>query len=124
MVVKIRSPKCSLVCLGAIPGPTVSELRGVRAGARYNPPKRLLIALRQIPAVFRRRRVSPVALVHPVVVVSRVVAGLAVWRVATVSPVLVMRSFSSVHEGNLVQQWNQIGCAHYAQVGSGMSMRK
>ena len=64
------------------------------------------------------------ALVHPVVVVSRVVAGLAVWRVATVSPVLVMRSFSSVHEGNLVQQWNQIGCAHYAQVGSGMSMRK
>jgi hypothetical protein len=40
-----------------------------------------------------RRRVSPVALVHPVVVVSRVVAG---WRVATVSPVLAMRWFSFV----------------------------
>jgi hypothetical protein len=40
-----------------------------------------------------------VALVHPVVVVSRVVAVLAVSRVATVSPVLVMRWFSFVHQG-------------------------
>jgi hypothetical protein len=40
-----------------------------------------------------------VALVHPVVVVSRVVAVLAGWRVATASPVLVMCWSSFVQEG-------------------------
>jgi hypothetical protein len=45
--------------------------------------------------LFVCRRVSPVALVHPGVVVSPVVAALAVLRVA---PVLVMRWFSSVHK--------------------------
>ena len=42
---------------------------------------------------------SPVALVHPVAVVSLVVAALAVLRAAGVSPVLAMRWFSFVHEG-------------------------
>ena len=40
---------------------------------------------------------SPVAMVPPVVVVSPVVAVLAVWR--AVSPVLARRWFSFVHEG-------------------------
>jgi hypothetical protein len=47
--------------------------------------------------------VSPVALVHPVVVVSPVLDMLAVFRVVAVSPVLAMRWFSFVHEGFGVQ---------------------
>jgi hypothetical protein len=48
----------------------------------------------------RSRKVSPVALVHPVALVSLVVAALAVLRAAGVSPVLAMRWFSFVHEGS------------------------
>ena len=53
---------------------------------------------------------SPLAMVHPVVVVSPGVVALAVLRVAAVAPVPAMRWFSFVHEG-LFQQWNQTGCA-------------
>jgi hypothetical protein len=65
--------------------------------------------------------VSPVALVPAVAVVSVVLAALAILGVAAVSPVLAMRWFSFVHEGGLVQQWNQTGCADSDTQGGGMS---
>jgi hypothetical protein len=98
--------------------------QGVRAGARYNPPKRLLIALRQIPAAFRRRRVSPVAMVHPVVAVSPGVDMLAGLWVVSVSPVLAMRWFSFVHEGFKSSNRTKRVSADSEHPGSGMSMRK
>jgi hypothetical protein len=58
-------------------------------------PKTVIYPVRQIPAVFDSRRVSPVALVYPVVV-SLVVAVLAVLRVVAASPVLALRWFSFV----------------------------
>jgi hypothetical protein len=73
------------------------------------------------PAIVRSRRVSPVALVPPVVVVSLVVAVLAVLRAA--SPVLARCWFSFVHEGFSPAKWNQRGCADSEHLGSGMSRR-
>jgi hypothetical protein len=56
-------------------------------------------SFRKILAVLRSRRVSPVVMVPPVVVVSPGVDMLAGLWVASVSPVLAMRWFSFVHEG-------------------------
>jgi hypothetical protein len=119
-----QKPEMLSGLLGRHPCPTVSELKGVRAGARYNPPKRLLIALRQIPAAFRRRRVSPVAMVHPVVAVSPGVDMLAGLWVVSVSPVLAMRWFSFVHEGFKSSNRTKRVSADSEHPGSGMSMRK
>jgi hypothetical protein len=52
MVIKIESPKCSLVCWDAIPGPSLSELRGCGLVARCKPPRRLTHPVRKIAAVF------------------------------------------------------------------------
>jgi hypothetical protein len=97
MVINIESPKCSLVCWDAIPGPSLSELRGCGLVARCKPPKRNSPSPENCGGLCRRA--SPVAMVHPVVAVSPGAAVLARLRVATVVSVLVMRWFSSVHEG-------------------------
>jgi hypothetical protein len=83
-------------------GYVIEETDPVRASCglstRYTPPERLLTPSGTIPAVFQRRRVSPVAMVHPVVVVSPGVDMLAGSWVALVSPVLAMRWSSFVHK--------------------------
>jgi hypothetical protein len=67
--------------------------------------------------------VSPVASVPPVVVVSLVVAGLAVLRVLEVSSVLAMRRFSFVHE-RLSPAMETNGLRPISEhLGSGMSRR-
>jgi hypothetical protein len=72
----------------------VSELRGCRAVARCNPPKRSPIQSGKFQRFSASRRVSPVAMVHPVLAVSPGVDMLAGLWVVSVWPVLAMRWFS------------------------------
>jgi hypothetical protein len=105
------------------PRPAAALFEGVRAVAPLQSAKTVTYPVRQMPAVFLSRRVSPVASVHPVVAVSPGVAVLAVSRAVAVSPVLAMRWLSFVHEG--FSSSNGIKwVADSEHPGSGMSKRK
>jgi hypothetical protein len=107
--------------LGRHPRAHVSELRWARRRPLQSA-KTLLTPSGKFPSIFRRRRVSPVAMVPPVVAVSPGVDMLAGLWVVSVSAVLAMRRFSFVHEG-FGPAIEPNGRPDSEHLGSGMSRR-